>query len=92
MVAALTDKTITRERIFSYHTNCSWNGMRKRVRELFPERPELVQGEDQDVSGQDRLSVAGPIARAEEILRGIGLKGFRSDEEVVRDFVADMFP
>lgn len=91
MVAALTFKSIRNERIFSYHTSSSWNQMRVKVRELFPNRPELVQGEDQELDGHDLAIAPKPVARAEEILRETGQSGFRSDDDVLRDFVADMF-
>lgn len=91
MVAALANRSIRNERIFSYQTNNSWNEMRAKVRMLFPDRPELVQGEDQDLEGHDLAIAPKPVARAREILREMGQSGFRSDDDVLRDFVADMF-
>lgn len=66
--------------------------MRAKVRELFPDRPELVKGDDQKVSGRDMALAEGPVARAEQILRGVGQSGFASEDSIVRDFVGAMFP
>ncbi|KAK6371656.1 uncharacterized protein PV06_01323 [Exophiala oligosperma] len=92
MVAAVASKSIKNERIFAYHVNRTWNDLRSKVRELFPDRPELVKGSDQDVSGRDMSYAPGPIARAEEILRDIGQPGFTNEDDVIRDFVASVFP
>lgn len=92
MVAALACKEISNERIFSYSVNRSWNDMRAKVRELFPDRPELVRGDNQVVSGRDMATARRPVARAEEILRGVGQPGFVSEDDIVRDFVGAMFP
>lgn len=64
--------------------------MRAKVRKHFPHRPELVRGEDQALDGHDRATASGPIARAEQILRDIGEPGFRSEEDILLDFVTDM--
>lgn len=85
-------KSLKLDRIFSYYVNRTWNDMRKKVRELFPDRPELVQGNDQDLPRRDQSYVPKPIARAEEILQQIGRPGFASEDDVIRDFVASMFP
>ena len=66
--------------------------MRHKVRELFPDRPELVQGEDQPVAGHDLATSPKPIARANQILQEIGQSGFVSEDATIRDFVTSMFP
>ena len=91
LVAAVASSSIKNERIFAYHVNRTWNDVRSKTREVFPDRPELVKGEDQDLPGRDLSTAPGPIARAEEILRSVGQPGFASEEAVIRDFVASMF-
>jgi hypothetical protein len=92
LVAAVASATINHERIFAYYVNRTWNDWRKKVRELFPDRPELVQGEDQLVPGRDLSYAPEPIARAEELLRGVGQPGYASEDDIIRDFVNSMFP
>lgn len=65
--------------------------MRAKVRELFPDRPELVQGNDQKISGRDLATAVRPVERAEGILKAIGQPGFVAEDDTIRDFVADMF-
>lgn len=65
--------------------------MRRKTREIFPDRPELVKGEDQVLPGRDLSSAPGPIARAEEILRSVGQPGFANEESVIRDFVGSIY-
>lgn len=64
--------------------------MRHKVQELFPQRPDLVRGNDQDLPGRDLSYAPGPIARAEEILREIGRPGYAAEEEILQDFVKSM--
>ncbi|PYH75559.1 putative aldehyde reductase 2 [Aspergillus uvarum CBS 121591] len=91
LVAAVASRSIDNERIFSYYVNRTWNDLRHKVRELFPDRPELVTGEDQCRLGRDVSAAPGPIARAEEILRTIGQAGFTSEDQIIRDFVNSVF-
>jgi nucleoside-diphosphate-sugar epimerase len=91
LVAAVTVDSIRNERIFAYSVNRSWNDMRDKVRELFPDRLELVQGPEHDLKGKDTSTAPGPIARAEEILRLVGRPGFASEEQVIMDFVDSMY-
>jgi hypothetical protein len=84
--------SIKNERIFAYSVNRSWNDMRDQVRELFPDRPELVQGPEHEIEERDTSNAPGPIARAEEILRLLGRPGFVGEDQVIRDFVASMYP
>ncbi|KAK7928939.1 hypothetical protein PG985_005937 [Apiospora marii] len=91
LVAAVASASIKNERIFSYYINTTWNGMRNKVREMFPDRPELVQGEDRQHEKRDLSCAPGPIARAEFILREVGRPGFASEEDIIRDFVASVF-
>ncbi|KAL3494424.1 putative aldehyde reductase 2 [Aspergillus germanicus] len=92
LVAAVAVDSIKNERIFAYSVNRSWNDMRDKVRELFPDRPELVQGPEHDIEGRDTSIAPGPIARAKEILRLLGWPGFVGEDQVLRDFVASMYP
>lgn len=92
MVAAVAVAPIQNERIFSYYINRTWNDMRHKVREMFPGRPELVQGEDSPTQLKDLCYAPGPIARAEQILRDIGQPGFTSEEDILKAYVASMFP
>ncbi|PYI17216.1 putative aldehyde reductase 2 [Aspergillus violaceofuscus CBS 115571] len=92
LVATVASRSIENERIFSYYVNRTWNDLRHKVRELFPDRPELVTGGDQGRLGRDVSAAPGPIARAEEILRTIGQAGFTNEDQIVRDFVNSVFP
>lgn len=91
LVAAVASTSIEKERIFAYYVNRTWNGMRYRVREMFPDRPELVKGEDRQGERRDLAFAPGPIARAESILREVGRPGFASEEDIIRDFVGSVF-
>jgi hypothetical protein len=92
LVAAVASTTIKNERVFAYYVNRTWNDMRRKVRELFPDRPELVRGEDQVLPGRDLSYAPGPIARAEELLREIGQPGYVNEDDIIRDFVTSMLP
>ena len=91
-MAAVASAPIKNERIFAYYINRTWNDVRRKVRELFPDRSELVRGIDQDLHGRDLSYAPRPIARAEELLREVGQPGFASEDAILRDFVASMFP
>ncbi|RDW84103.1 uncharacterized protein DSM5745_04429 [Aspergillus mulundensis] len=91
LVAAVASPSIQNERIFSYSVNRTWNDMRAKVRELFPGRPGLVTGQDQDRHGRDVSTALGPISRAEEILRSFGRPGFTGEDEIVKDLVESVF-
>lgn len=66
--------------------------MRRTVRELFPNYPELAKGNDQPGSGSDLANTEGPHARAEEILRDVGQVGFTTEGDMFRDFVTTLHP
>ena len=91
LVAAVASVQISNERILAYYINRTWNDVRRKVCELFPDRPDLVKGVDQDSHGRDMSYAPGPIARAEELLREVGQPGFASEDAIIRDFVASMF-
>ncbi|KAF5679183.1 aldehyde reductase II [Fusarium heterosporum] len=88
LVAAVALPSVANERIFAYCHNSTWNGLRNKIKDIFPDRENLVTGHDHTLGGKD-LSDAGPvIQRAEEILRQIGQPGFASEDDILRDFVS----
>ncbi|SPO07105.1 related to aldehyde reductase II [Cephalotrichum gorgonifer] len=92
LVAAVALPSLTSERIFAYRYNAPWNDLRHRIRELYPDRPDLVTGEDIDVAGRDLSTAEGPIRRAEEILKEVGLPGYTSLDDMLRGFVDSVYP
>ncbi|RFU77341.1 aldehyde reductase ii [Trichoderma arundinaceum] len=87
MVAAATLSSIVNERIFAYYKQATWNELRHKIRQLYPDRLDLVSGEDLDLEGRDMSNADGPIKRAEEILKGLGQSGFMSVDDTLRDLV-----
>jgi hypothetical protein len=90
-VAAVASGTISNERIFSYKHLGTWNDMRHRVMELYPERG-IVKGKDQEIHGRNLSSADEPIQRSEEILKEFGRSGYISVDDIVHDFVASCYP
>ncbi|KAM0481793.1 hypothetical protein ACHAPX_003119 [Trichoderma viride] len=87
MVAAATLPSIANERIFAYYKQATWNEVRLRVRQLYPDRSDLVVGEDSDVVGRDLSNADELVQRAEEVLKELGRSGFTSVDDTLRDFV-----
>ncbi|KAL5335356.1 NAD(P)-binding protein [Aspergillus crustosus] len=87
LVAALALPTIASERIFAFYLHYVWNDLRAKARELYPDRKDLVLGEDYDDIGRDIGDASEPIARAEEILREVGQDGYTGLDSLVKDFV-----
>ena len=92
VVAALALPSLANERIFAYRFNGTWNDLRHRVRELYPDRPEIVAGEDLDIAGRDLSTAPDPIRHAEEILKQVGRPGYTSIDTMLRDFVDSVYP
>ena len=65
--------------------------MRTRVDEIFPERSNVISGNNQNVVGRDLATAVEPIRRAEEILRHVGQSGFVAEADTLRDFVDGMY-
>ncbi|KAL4799069.1 NAD(P)-binding protein [Aspergillus venezuelensis] len=90
LVAALVLPNISNERIFAFYKHYTWNELRQRVRDLYPDRDDVVLGEDYDDLGDmghaDKL-----ISRAEEILRQIGQMGFSSVDDLLKDFIESFY-
>ncbi|KAM6476460.1 hypothetical protein HDV62DRAFT_384280 [Trichoderma sp. SZMC 28011] len=91
MVAAAVLPSIANERIFAYYKQATWNEMRAKVRQLYPDRPELVKGEDSDVVGRDLSTADEVVKRAEEVLKELGRPGFISVDDTIRDFVDTVY-
>lgn len=91
MVAAAVLPSIANERIFAYYTQATWNEMRAKVRQLYPDRPELVKGEDSDVVGRDMSTADEVVKRAEEVLKELGRPGFISVDDTIRAFVDTVY-
>ncbi|KAL6789700.1 hypothetical protein J3E68DRAFT_443518 [Trichoderma sp. SZMC 28012] len=91
MVAAAVLPSIANERIFAYYKQATWNEMRAKVRQLYPDRPELVKGEDSDVVGRDLSAADEVVKRAEGVLKELGRPGFISVDDTIRDFVDTVY-
>ncbi|KAI1755703.1 putative aldehyde reductase 2 [Xylaria castorea] len=91
LVAALALSSVKSERIFAYYSNGTWNDLRHKVRELFPDRPDIVTGEDFTVEGRDLSTAHEPIQRAKRILQEVGQQGFVSEDDMLRKFVESMY-
>ncbi|KAI0458086.1 hypothetical protein F5B21DRAFT_461259 [Xylaria acuta] len=77
--------------IFAYFSNGTWNDLRRKVRELFPDRPDIVAGEDLTIDRRDLSTAREPIQRAEKILQEVGQPGFVSEDDMLRKFVESMY-
>lgn len=92
LVAAVALPSLTNERIFAYRFNAPWNVLRHRVRELYPDRSDIVTGADIDVTGRDLSTAEEPIQHAEVILKQVGRQGYTSMDEMLRGFVGSFYP
>ncbi|KAH6649046.1 putative aldehyde reductase 2 [Truncatella angustata] len=91
LVAAVALASIKNQRIFSYYINMTWNDMRRKIREMCPDRPELVTGDNRQKERRDTSHASKLIARAEDILRAVGQHGFVSEDDIICDFVTSVF-
>ncbi|WYZ42275.1 hypothetical protein EsH8_V_001170 [Colletotrichum jinshuiense] len=91
LVAALSLSSLENERIFAYRYQGTWNDLRRRVRELYPDRSDVITGDDLEIEGMDLSDATGPIQRAEKVLREVGQQGFTSEDDMLRDFVASVY-
>lgn len=78
-LAALTDPSVDRQRLFAFAERYSWPQILSLMRTLYPER-QFVELEDQ---GWDQTTV--PNAKAEELLRRLGRTSWVSLQESVRE-------
>jgi hypothetical protein len=92
LVAATVSGSLKNERIFAYCHQATWNSLRQKIRDLYPHRPGLVQGEDLDLAGRDLSTAPKAIERAESILKEMGRPGFTIEDDILRDFVDSVFP
>ncbi|KAL4970430.1 NAD(P)-binding protein [Aspergillus stella-maris] len=91
LVAALVLPDISNERIFAFYKHYTWNELRQRVRELYPDRDDLVLGDDYDDFGRDMGDADELISRAEEILRQTGQDGFSSVDDLLKDYIESFY-
>ncbi|KAL4941756.1 hypothetical protein BDV06DRAFT_235888 [Aspergillus oleicola] len=91
LVAALVLPDITNERIFAFYQHYAWNELRRRVRELYPDRHDLVLGEDYEDLGRDIGNAEELISRAEEILRQVGQDGFSSMDALLKGYIESFY-
>lgn len=92
MVAAVASQSLSNERIFAYYLHYTWNELRQRVRELYPDRTDIVKGDDYEDLGRDLGDADALIRRAEEILRQVGQAGFNDLDGILRDYVDSCYP
>ncbi|CAI4214698.1 unnamed protein product [Parascedosporium putredinis] len=78
-LAALTDPSVDRQRLFACAERYSWPQILSLMRTLYPER-QFVELEDQ---GWDQTTV--PNAKAEELLRRLGRSSWVSLQDSVRE-------
>ena len=79
-VAALIRTDTVGERIFAFAEPFNWNDILAKYRQIFPEKKFV-----DDVEGQGRDLSKIPNQRAEELLKGLGRKGWASMEESLRN-------
>jgi nucleoside-diphosphate-sugar epimerase len=77
-VAALSTPGVDRERIYGFSDKCSWAGVVRIVKELYPGK-EIVPVEDH---GENPSEV--PNGRGADLLRGLGRPGWTSLRESVK--------
>lgn len=92
LVAAVALQSLSNERIFAYYLHYTWNDLRRRVREIYPHRTDIVQGEDYEDLGRDLGNADKLIQEAEQILRQVGQTGFHDLDSILRDFVESCYP
>ncbi|KAI0535576.1 hypothetical protein GGR58DRAFT_504147 [Xylaria digitata] len=91
LVAAVALSSVQNERIFAYFGQGTWNDLRHKVRTLFPNRSDIVTGEDLAIQGRDLSTAHKPIRRARDILQEVGQSGFVSEDEMLRKFAGSMY-
>lgn len=91
-VAALAFPEVKSERIFAYYLHYNWNELRHRVRDLYPNRTDIITGQDLEVKGRDEGDARGVIARAEKLLQQLGEPSFVSIDQMLHDFVDSFYP
>ena len=79
-VAALTRKDTVGERIFAFTEPFNWNDVLAKYRKMFPGKKFV-----DDVAGLGRDLIKVPNQRAEELLKGMGRKGWTDMEESLRN-------
>jgi hypothetical protein len=88
LVAATVSSSVANERILAYYKRSSWNELRQAARTI---RPDLVKGNDQDVTA-GYLADAGPASqRAEWILQDVGEPGFTEVKAMLQKFIATCY-
>jgi len=92
LVAATCLASLANDRIFGYYKQATWNDLRDKVRQLYPDRSDLVVGEDQNLSGRDLSNADGLVKRSEEVLKEFGRAGFTSIETMLCNFVDTFCP
>ncbi len=59
--------------------------------ELFPNRPDIVAGEDLAIVGRDLSTANEPIQRVKRILQEVGQPGYISEDDMLRKFVGSVY-
>ncbi|KAL5002231.1 putative aldehyde reductase 2 [Aspergillus recurvatus] len=90
-VAALVLPSINNERIFAFYKHYTWNELRQRVRDIYPDRDDLVLGEDYDHLGRDMGNADELISRSEQISRQIEQKGFSNMDDLLKDYIESFY-
>ncbi|EKG20759.1 NAD-dependent epimerase/dehydratase [Macrophomina phaseolina MS6] len=85
-VAALTRPDLDRQRIFAFAGEFNWNTLLQALRKLYPERTFY---EDREGLGHD-LSTIVEAPKAEQILRDISGRGWKSLEESLKENLEDL--
>ncbi|KAK3627915.1 hypothetical protein LTR56_018905 [Elasticomyces elasticus] len=88
LVAGIALTSVANERILAYNSQASWNTFRQDIRAI---RPELVTGNDEDVTGMEISDAHEDSQRAENILREVGQPGFVGKSDMLRDFVNTVY-
>ncbi|KAI1495616.1 hypothetical protein F5X99DRAFT_414948, partial [Biscogniauxia marginata] len=92
LVAALALESVANERVFAFYLHYTWNEIRRRVRDLYPGRTDIITGEDLDIVGRDEGDARALIARAEKLLQEVGEPSFVGMDAMLRDFVDCFYP
>jgi hypothetical protein len=88
LVAATAKSSLSNERIFAYYKHLTWDDLRKKIREI---RPERVKRDNQGLQGSYLPNAQKDINRAEEILKHIGQSGFNGVESMLQNFLDTCF-